>query len=702
MRFRTAWVALALAAPLALHPATDDTHKADPIRGFGPASEAQEVEWERRARAVPAADRIGEFIKRFSNQPHLAGTLQSKQTAEGILAQLRSFGLDARIERFEGLLPTPKVRILEITAPVALRFKLEEPAISGDPNSSDAGMIPPYNAYSGDGDVTAPLVYANYGLPEDYELLADRGIDVKGKIVIVRYGMSFRGTKPKVANEHGAAGCIIYSDPRDDGYFQGDVYPKGPYRPSQGVQRGSVLDLPLYPGDPLSPGWASEAGSKRLPLSEAQTMMKIPVLPISWADAQSLLTSLTGPVAPESWRGALPITYHLGPGATNVHLKITMDNSTRPVYDVIARIPGSDFPDEWVLDGNHHDAWVHGASDPLSGAASLMETARSLAEMTRGGWKPKRTIMIAFWDAEEFGLIGSTEWMEKHEEELDQKLVAYINADSSGKGRFTVGGSHSLEAFAEEVARDVNDPLTGQPLAGPANRRGNFRIAALGSGSDYTPFLQHLGIAALDIHFASQDGVYHSDYDDFNWFSHFSDTTFVFGRALSQVHTTALMRLADSPVLPFEFGRFTSTVRRYADEIDGLPALAKKVDLTAVHNEIARLQKSAADLNTAWIHAAPGVGSAPAGKLAELNRLLFRTERTLTLDPGLPGRPWYRHRIYAPGLYTGYSVKTLPGIREAVEAGRSDEAIQQAAEVVQVLHALNDQIAQATDILNRL
>jgi N-acetylated-alpha-linked acidic dipeptidase len=704
MKFRTACAALALAAPFALHPASDEA-LTQAIRGFDPASQAREITWEQQARAIPDAARIGEFIKRFSNQPHLAGTPQSKHTAEGILAQLHEYGLDAHIEQFEALLPTPKVRVLEITAPVKLRLKLEEPAIPGDPDSKDAGMVPPYNAYSGDGDVTARLVYANYGLPRDYDVLTEDGIDVKGKIVIVRYAGSFRGTKVKVAQEHGALGCIIYSDPRDDGYFQGDVYPTGPYRPSQGVQRGSVLDLPLYPGDPLSPGWASEPGSKRLPMGEAQTIMKIPVLPISYADAQPLLANLTGPVAPEPWRGALPITYHLGPGPATVHMNVTMDNSTRPLYDVVARIPGSDFPDQWVLEGNHHDAWVHGASDPLSGAASLMETARTLAQMTRNGWKPKRTILLAFWDGEEFGLIGSTEWVEKHADELDRKLVAYINSDSTGKGRLNAAGSHSLEAFVQEITRDVNDPVTGKPLTAAleANASHEFRIAALGSGSDYTPFLQHLGIAALDMGFGAEAaGIYHSDYDDFNWFSRFADTTFVYGRTLSQVNVTALMRLADSPVLPFEFGRFASTVRRYTDEIDKLPGLKQKLDLAAVRAEIARLQKTAGDLDAAYVRALPNLGTVPTEKLAALNSILFRTERALTIDPGLPGRPWYRHRIYAPGVYTGYDVKTLPGIREAVEAGKPDEAREQAAQVVQVLHALNDQISAAAGILGQL
>lgn len=704
MRFPAASAALLLVAPLALHPAADD-----PLRGFDPASQAQEILWEQQARAIPEAARIGEFIRKFSAQAHLAGTPQSKQTAEGILAQLREAGLDASIERFEALLPTPKSRTLEITAPVKLRLKLDEPSVAGDPGATTAGMVPPYNAYSADGNITAQLVYANYGLPEDYDLLAMHGVEVKGKIVLVRYGRSFRGTKPKVAYERGAVGCIIYSDPRDDGFFQGDAYPKGPWRPADAVQRGSILDLPLYPGDPLSPGWASEAGSKRLSLSEAQTIMKIPVLPISWADAQPLLANLTGPLAPESWRGAIPVTYHLGPvgtdpRSTTVHMAVAMDNSTRPLYDVIARIQGSDFPDQWILDGNHHDAWVHGASDPLSGAAPLMETARALAALTRTGWKPKRTILVAFWDGEEFGLAGSTEWMEKHAEELNRKLVAYLNADSSGQGRLNIGGSHSLEAFAQEITRDVNDPVSGKPLQAALETGPNreFRIAALGSGSDYTPFLQHLGVATLDMRFASEDGgVYHSDYDDYNWYSRFGDPGFIHGRALSQLHITALMRFADAPVLPFEFGRLSATLRRYTDEIDRLSGKGKP-EFTPLRAEIANLQKASSDLSTAYTRALPLLGGAPAEKLAAINQILFDTERSFATDPGLPGRPWYRHRIYAPGVYTGYAVKTMPGIREAVEAGKPDEARDQTALVVATVHAVAGQIEEAARLLSGL
>ncbi len=716
MKLRTACAALAIAVPLTLHPANNDA-----IRGFDAASQAEELKWEEQARAIPEAARVRNFIEKASNQAHLAGTPQSKETAEFILAQLKEYGLDAHIEQYEALLPTPRSRSLEMTAPTTFRAKLEEGPIAADKNSSDPGQVPSYNAYSGDGDVTAELVYVNYGVPADYDTLKQQGIDVKGKIVITRYGGSWRGIKPKVAYEHGALGCLIYSDPKDDGYYQGDVYPKGPYRPADGVQRGSVMDMVLYPGDPLSPGWASEPGSKRLPLNEAATLMKIPVIPISYGDAQPLLANLEGPVAPEAWRGALPITYHLGPGGTKVHLQVTMDNSTHPLYDVIAKIPGSEYPDQWILQGNHHDAWVHGASDPLSGAAALLESARALAELTRKGWKPKRTIMMAFWDGEEFGLVGSTEFMEKHQDELSQKLVAYVNSDGNGKGRLGVGGSHTLENFAQEVARDLKDPVSGKslleeiltrprrgrgdaPSAETPTPEGEFRISPLGSGSDYTPFLQHLGIASLNVGFGGEGGggVYHSDYDDFYWYSHFSDTEFVYGRTLAQVDSTIMMRLADAPVLPFQFGRFAATVGRYLDEIAKLPNQKRAPDLSKVKAEVALLTKTSAAFDAAYMKAAPKLSSAAPAKLAPLNQILFHSERDLTIDPGLPGRPWFRHRIYAPGMYTGYAVKTLPGIREAVEAGKPDEAELQAKQVVQVLQALNDQIEQASKLLGTL
>ncbi len=699
----------------ALYSATNNS-----IRGFDAASAAAEIKWEEAARAIPESARVRRVMERLSGQAHLAGTPQSKETAEYLEAQLREFGLEAHLEQYEAMLPQPKSRLLEMTVNgKKFTAKLAEPTIDADKNSADPGMVPSFNAYSGDGDVSAPLVYVNYGVPADYETLAAKGIDVKGKIVIARYGGSWRGIKPKVAAEHGAVGCLIYSDPKDDGYYQGDVFPKGAFRPPDGVQRGSVMDMVLYPGDPLSPGWASEPGSKRLTIPEASTLMKIPVMPISYADAQPLLENLDGPVAPEAWRGALPFTYHMGPGTGIVHLKLEMDNSTRPLYDVIATIKGSEFPDQWILFGNHHDAWVHGADDPLSGVSAQLETARSLAQLTRQGWKPKRTIMMAFWDGEEYGLIGSTEFMEKHADELNQKLVTYINSDSSGNGRISAGGSHTLETFVKEILRDIKDVDSDKslldaavaPRATPRRNAspsaappGEFHLSPLGSGSDYTPFLQHLGIASLSMGFEGEggNGIYHSNYDDFYWYSHFSDKDFTHGPALARVTATAVLRLADAPLLPFEFGRLAASINTYLDEIEKLPSQKTKTDLTAVRAELKKFQKTSTDLEKAWSTANAKLSSANPQKLAAINQILFQSERKLTLDPGLPGRPWFRHRIYAPGMYTGYAVKTLPGIREAVELNKPQEAAEQSKQVIQVLATLSGQLEQAAKLLGAL
>ncbi len=693
---------------------------ADPaIRGFPPTAVAAEQAWEAKAQSTPDPQRVRATIQRLSDKPHLAGTPASKAVAEYIASQLREWGLDTHIEEFEALLPTPQHRVLEMTEPKSFRAGLIEPAIPGDKNSDDPGQVPPYNAYSGNGDITASLVYVNFGVPADYEYLAKLGISVKDKIVIARYGESWRGVKPKVAWEHGAIGCIIYSDPHEDGYYKGDAYPKGAYRPAGGAQRGSVLDIAQFPGDPLSPGFASVPGAKRLPLSEARTLMKIPVLPISYEDALPLLENLNGPVAPEPWRGALPLTYHIGPGGTKVHLKIEMDNSSHPLYDVIARIPGTEFPDQWVLYGNHHDAWVHGAEDPLSGTASLLETARSLALLVKDGWRPKRTVMLAIWDGEEFGLMGSTEWCEKHAVELNTNLVAYINSDSNSRGHLSAGGSHSLEGFMAELAHDIKDPRDGNPLAdnmrsrsqtrrstavdapGDAPNDGKFHLTALGSGSDYTPFLQHMGIASLNLGFGGEGGggVYHSDYDDFYWYSHFGDPTFEYGKALSEVTGTALLRLADAPLLPFEFTRLAETLARYVSEVEKLRS-GDRPNLDGVKHGVEELRKSAAAFETAYSLALPKLESAPADKLRDVNAILFRTERSMTLAQGLPNRDWYKHRIYAPGTYTGYTVKTLPGLREAVEGGRLEEAAQQAQQVAEVLHALDNQVQDATRLLS--
>ena len=527
---------------------------------------------EERYRRIPDAAAIGRYMERLSARPHHVGAPYTKDNAEWMLARFREWGWEARIEIYDVLFPTPRERLLEMIAPTKFRAKLEEPAVAVDPTSLQRDeQLPTYNAYSIDGDVTAPLVYVNYGRPEDYDELDALGISVRGAIVIARYGGSFRGTKPKIAAEHGAIGCLIFSDPRDDGYYADAVFPDGPMRNKDGVQRGSVIDLPTYSGDPLTPGVAAVPGAKRLSIREAVTITKIPVLPISYGDAQPLLAAMSGPIAPAAWRGALPISYRLGPGPAQVHLKVTFNWDTKPLYNVVATIPGSTFPDEWIVRGNHHDAWVNSTGDPVSGMAPELEEARALGQLVKEGWRPKRTIVYASWDGEEPGLIGSTEYVEQHDEELRRKAVVYINSDGNGRGFLQASGSHTLEQFVNDVAHSIEDPETkgtvwarwkARRIAdGPADRRAetrsraNLRIGALGSGSDYTPFLQHHGVASLNLSFGGfdEDGIYHSIYDDFYHFTKFSDPGFLYGRALAQFVGTATLRLADADILPYEF-----------------------------------------------------------------------------------------------------------------------------------------------------
>lgn len=698
----------AIRVPAAILALSSTVFGQQPIRGYAPQDWTARKELEDKLRAIPQPERVRTYLRRMAAEPHAAGSAQSKAVAEYAQALLKEFGLEAKIEHFEALLPYPTGRKLEMTAPRKFTAKLQEPVIAEDGDSGDKGQLPAYNAYSASGDVTAPLVYVNFGLPDDYEYLAKQGIDVKGKIVIARYGASWRGTKPKVAQEHGAVGCLIYSDPKEDGYYRGDVYPKGAYRPRDGVQRGSVLDMPVAVGDPLSPGWASEPGSKRLKIEDAKTIMQIPVLPISYGDAQPLLESLGGPVAPEPWRGALPITYHLGPGPAAAHLKVDFDWSTKPLHDVIATIPGSEYPDQWILYGNHHDAWVNGASDPISGAASLLESARALATMYKNGWRPKRTIVLALWDGEEFGLMGSTEWAEKHADELRQKAVLYMNSDSNGRGTLGVSGSHALEPFMAEIMRDINDPVTGKPLLesrrrggrGDAPRApeppGEFRIGALGAGSDYVAFLDFVGISSLNLGFGGEGGggVYHSIYDSVAWYEKFSDTDFVYGKALAQVTSTILMRLADAPVLPFEFSSLARTVKSYADEIRKLTG-GKDAGLDGVAKQADALEAAGKSLNAKLAALAGSPNGMPVDQLRRLNTMLFQAERALLTPGGLPKREWYKHTLYAPGLYTGYGVKTLPGVREAVEGERWDEARREAAKVAEALARVTSVVREA-------
>ncbi|MDP9047173.1 MAG: M28 family peptidase, partial [Bacteroidota bacterium] len=499
------------------------------ITGFTNTSATKELQAEQAFDASLSAQRIGETIKELSAFPHNLGSPGSKAVAEKILQKYKSYGLDAQIETFTVLYPTPKTRVLELTGPTQYSALLKEPGLPQDATSGQADQLPTYNAWSADGDVSGQLVFVNYGLPDDYETLAKMGIDVKGKIVIAKYGRSWRGIKPKVAYEHGAIGCIIYSDPADDGYTAGEVYPKGAYKNEYGVQRGSVMDMVIYPGDPLTPGVGATKNAKRLDRKDAPTILKIPVLPISYHDAQPLLAALDGTVAPRNWQGTLPITYHIGPGKAMVHLKLEFNWEMVPAYDVIAKIKGSVWPDEWVMRGNHHDAWVNGANDPISGQSAMLDEAKALGDLLKSGWKPKRTIVYCSWDGEEPGLVGSTEFAEEHAKELQQKTVVYINSDTNGRGFLNTGGSQALENFMDEISQNVTDPQTRVSVSERRKAlelvnassvkdrkeimdRKVHTLEALGSGSDFSSFLQHLGIPSLDLGFGGEDGggEYHS------------------------------------------------------------------------------------------------------------------------------------------------------------------------------------------------
>src|SRR5437660_3766164 len=574
-------------APVGHHVIADE----QPLFGYSAESSRAERQWEEKLRAIPSPENLRAYMQRLSARPHHVGSPYDKDNAEWIAAKFKEFGLDTHIEQFDVLFPTPKERAVELVeGGPKFAAKLQEPALPQDLTSNQRDeQLPTYNAYSIDGDVTAQLVYVNYGIPEDYEQLDRMGISVKGKIVIARYYHSWRGIKPKVAAEHGAVGCLIFSDPHEDGFVQGETFPSGAFRPPDGVQRGSVADMPFYPGDPLTPGVGATKDAKRLKVEEAPTITKIPVLPISYADAQPLLAALTGRVAPEGWRGGLGLTYHIGPGPAKVHLKVKSNWDLKTIYDVIGKIPGTTNADQWIMRGNHHDAWVNGAQDPISGLIAVMEEARAMGELMKAGWKPKRTIIFCAWDAEEPGLIGSTEFAEEHADELKAHAVVYINSDVNARGFFGAEGSHTLEKFINDVARDVQDPETKLSVwkraqlrqigrsdenAGrqEARSRADLRIGALGSGSDYGAFLQHDGVAALNLGFGGEDGggIYHSIYDDFYWFTHFSDTDFVYGRALAQTAGTAVMRMADADLLPFEFNNFSDTMQTYVKELKTL------------------------------------------------------------------------------------------------------------------------------------
>lgn len=705
---------------------------------------------------VSSADQL-QWLKAMSSAPNQVGSPHDKANADYMLGLFKSWGWDAHIESFQVLYPTPISTIVELVAPTATKLGGQEPPVAGDDTSSNTtGALPPYVAFQGDGDVTADVVYVNYGLPDDYEALARRGVDVRGKIVIARYGVGWRGLKPLLAQWHGAAGCIIYSDPHEDGYAVDDVYPKGGMRPPFSVQRGSVMDMPIYPGDPLTPGVGATANAKRISRAQAVTLLKIPALPMSYGDAQKILGRLGGPAMPSGWQGSLPFTYHAGgDGAVKLHLAVKSDWSLKPIYDVIATLKGSTLPDQWIVRGNHHDGWVMGASDPLTGNVALMSEAKAMGDLVKRGWRPKRTIVYASWDAEEPGLMGSTEWAETHADELKAKALLYVNSDSNGRGTLEAGGSHEYQSLVRDVAGSVRDPETGATVADRARARlhvdalearakpgsavaaaepEDLKLQALGSGSDYSSYLQHLGLASLDFGFGGEGeagGVYHSLYDSFHHVTTFDDPGLRYGAALSKLVGHVVLRVADADAPPTRYTDFATTVATYLGEVKALaetrrkndaaragllrsgaytlvsdptkpvappPALAEtpSFDFAPLDAATARLKASAAAFDASL--AAAGAGLAPA-RAAQLSAMLRDVDQLLLDERGLPGRPWYKNLVYAPGRLTGYGAKTLPGVREAIEDRRFDDARAYIGRTAAVLEAYAARLDQARALI---
>ena len=683
------------------------------LDGFFGSSGAEQ-RWEEKFRAVPTPKSAREHLRRLTIEPHIAGTKEDYATAIYVRDQLRSYGLNAELKEYDVWLPYPNTpSIVELITKRRQRLSVTEAVVPGDPTSSNPKISPLFNGYSASGDVTAPLVYANYGLPGDYEDLKKVGVDVKGKIVIVRYGNSFRGVKAKVAQDQGAIGCIIYSDPADDGYMQGDVYPKGPWRPVASGQRGSVQYLFDYPGDPLTPGKPAIAGVPRLKPEEATDLTRIPVQPIAYDVAKTLIAPLQGPVRPKGFQGGFPFAYHIGGTPdVKVRLKTDMDYKLRPIWDVVARIEGSQEKDRWVVMGNHRDAWVFGAVDPNSGTSAMLEVARGYGELLKQGWKPRRTIILCSWDGEEYGLIGSTEWAEENANDLREKAVAYLNVDVAvSGGNFGASSVPSLWKVLRAVTRDVKDPKTGKSVyqqwqdharegreGRDTDEPGEARIQSLGSGSDYTPFLQHLGVPSTDMGFSGDYGVYHSAYDSFYWMDHFGDPGFVYHTAAAQLWGTLGMRLADSDVLPFDYSDYATQIRDFFNETLKLAkqrGLDSAFDDRSMSSVLDEFSKEAARVEKTRQNAISQKAS--TAKLKLINDTLIAVERDFIDERGLRGRSWYRHQIYAPGIFTGYAAQPLTDFRQALDDRNKVNAKESLERIVEAVKRATNRLRQIRD-----
>ena len=701
----------ALFLPAAISGGAQDTGG---IAGFAPARVAAERQLEEKFRAIPDPAHAEKNLRRLTSEPHMAGTEASHRVAEWLRDEYRSFGFDAEIVTYSAWLPQPREVSLELTKPESKKLATQEQPVDADKDTFDKRIIPAFNIYSPSGEATAPVVYVNYGTQDDYRTLESAGVRVDGKIVLARYGRGYRGVKAKLAEEHKAAALIIYSDPKDDGNVAGETFPTGPWRPMSGIQRGSINYIQSYPGDPLTPGVAATPDAKRIAPADAASLPRIPTMPINAQDASVILANLGGATVPSTWQGGLPFTYHFGPGAAEVHMKLVMDYQQRPIYDVIAKLHGTS-DDEWVVLGNHHDAWVFGAADPNSGTASLLEAARALGELARSGWKPRRTLVLCAWDGEEPGLIGSTEWVEANRAELQEKAVAYINTDVAVNGpNFGAAATPSLKALLRDATRDVEDPRSGHTVydtwrehaaaakgevAGTARQQpdadssGEAPISALGSGSDYSAFLEHAGIPSMDMGFTGDYGVYHSVYDDFYWMKHFGDPNFVYHATMARIIGTIALRLDEADILPYDFPAYASEIERMtAERVRRAAAGGNEQVLQPATDAADKLSNSAARASQA-LRAVSGVSIDPA-KASQINRAIAAVEQGFLAPDGLVGRPWYQHVLYAPGSYTGYASVLEPGVTEALDRGDSatlrHEADSLAAALTQVSARLDE------------
>jgi N-acetylated-alpha-linked acidic dipeptidase len=675
-------------------PQTQTAHGASSATAaiFGFRNAEAEIAQESRFLAVPDPKLAEQHLRILTQAPHVAGTPEDKATADYVAQKFREAGLEAEIVEYRVWLNYPSEISVDVTAPAGVRMHgPTREHVEGDPLADDPRVITPFNAMSPSGDAEAEVVYANYGSPEDFKKLEQMKVDVRGKIVVVRYGQNFRGVKAFVAQEHGAAGLIIYSDPADDGWRRGDKYPEGPWRPTTGVQRGSIGYMFQFPGDPTTPGIASVPSlpdDKRTPPEQSAQLPKIPTTPLSYGDAWPILEHLGGPDSPRDWQGALPFTYHLGPGPVKVKMHLKQDYQFRAIWDVIGRVRGSELPDEWVVAGNHRDAWVYGAVDPNSGTAAMLEAVHGFGELLKSGWRPKRTIILGSWDAEEEGLIGSTEWGEQHESEL-ANAVAYFNMDVAVSGpKFGAASVPSLKQFLRDVAKAVPSPKGGtvyeswqkenQPGAESAQSpteaigdtkripaaqsKADVPVGDLGSGSDYTVFLQHLGVPSADVSSTGSYGVYHSAFDNFNWFKKFGDPDFVYEQQMARIFGISIIRMADADILPYDYEEYAKEIVAYID------AAKKKAqtEFTDQKVDFAEATQAAHHFEQAAAKTLVRQQDSPHDA-AKLNQALRDAERALLMRQGLPNRPWFRHAIYAPGQYTGYAAVVIPGINEAID-----------------------------------